>query len=181
MDRELKNRLDKWVSKEYEWLEDQISKNIAKGKMSGYATDLTHHIILDLYKMKDEKITQLLDNGKLKYYVLSGAALQIKSNTSPFWHTWRKQRYSARSGVIEDGNDDFAYEMELDKEETLQDCLDRAISQLHFYQQAIFTKKFKEGMSLQQVHQYYNISKNHLIKDLNKTLKEIRQTCKNAV
>ena len=81
MNKEIKDKLDRWVSKEYRWLLKEIGTNITWGKMSEYTEDLLHHLILDLYKMDEEKIDGMLENGKLKYYLLSGASLQIRSKT----------------------------------------------------------------------------------------------------
>ena len=183
MKQEIKDRLDRWVSREYRWLLKEMGTNITWGKMSEYTEDLLHHIILDLYKMDENKIDGMLENGKLKYYVLSGASLQIRSKTSPFYHIHRKQKLSARSGIIDSSNGDtydLIYEMDLFGEEPLLECFERAQKQLHWYQQTIFNKKFKENLPLQEIHEYYNISKNHLIKDLNIAINEIREICKDA-
>lgn len=183
MKQEIKDKLDRWVNKEYRWLKGEISKNIAWGMMADYSDDLLHHIILDLYKMDEDKIDGMLENNKLKWYVLRGASLQIRSGTSPFYITWRKHKMSARGGIIDsDAGETFtpSYEMEIEPEEGLTECLDRAINQLHWYLQAIFKKKFKEGLPLQEIHEFYNISKVHLVRDLNTAITEIRQTCKDA-
>ena len=183
MKQEIKDKLDRWVSKEYRWLLKEIGTNITWGKMSEYTEDLLHHLILDLYKMDEEKIDGMLENGKLKYYLLSGASLQIRSKTSPFYHIHRKQKLSARSGIIDSNSGnvyDSGYEMSVYGEEPLSECFERAVAQLHWYDQTIFNKKFKEDLPLQEIHEYYSISKNHLVKDLNRVINEIRQTCVDA-
>ena len=79
----IKDRLDAFVNKEYRWIEREVKSNIAYGKMADYADELLQEMILQLYEMKEEKIEELLDNGKLKWYILSGAGLQLRSSTSP--------------------------------------------------------------------------------------------------
>ena len=175
----IKERLNKWVSEEYEWLEREISKNIAKNRMSEYSSDLLHHIILDLYKMDPAKIEGMLDNGKLKYYVLRGAALQIKSQTSPFYRLHRKQKTWARSGLMDTGKyDTETYEMKVEDEETLYDCFQKALNEIDWYLRTLLEKKILEGKTYQEIYEYYNISKTHLIKDINKGLDEVREICK---
>jgi len=184
MSEEIDRRLNEWVSREYEWLRKQIGKNISNGKMKDYTLDLLHHIILDLYKMNPDKIEGMLDNDKLKWYVLRGAALQLKSSTSPFYRTHRKQKMSARSGMIDTGVYDnlSTYEInsQIDDEEELMDCFERAMDSIHWYQRTLLEKKIIEGNSYQEIYEYYNISKTHLIKDINAGLSEIREICKNA-
>lgn len=177
----IQERLNKWVSQEYEWLRKEITTNIAWGRMSEYAEDLLHHIIMDLYKMEEGKLEKLLDNGKLKWYVLSGAGLQLRSGTSPFYKIHRKDRMSARSGMLDEYNKVTQPEVFKDEEaEELMDCFNRAVEQLDWYHKELFTKKFKSGWSFQEMHDHYNISKRHLTKDINKAINQIRSICDGA-
>ncbi len=176
----IQKRLNSWVNDHYEWLKREISKNIANGKMNEFAEDLTHHIIIDLYKMDPAKIEGLLDNGKLKWYCLRGAALQIKSSTSPFYITHRKSRMSARSGMEDTYTPLVESNAFSDEEDGLQECLDRAVSQLDWYLKALWEKKFQQHWTLEDIHKHYNIGKRHLIKDLNKAISEIRDVCKDS-
>jgi len=180
MDREIKRRLDEWVTRMYPWLQDQISTNIANGMMSEYSDDLLHTIVMDLYKLKDHKLQQMLDDDKLGNYVLRGAAIQLKSGNSPFYRQWRKFKMSVRSGVMDDYNPSYHPANNIDKEEDLMNCFERAQKELDWYLQAIWNKKFKEGWTLEEIYKHYNIGKIHLIKDLNTAIEQIRETCKNA-
>jgi hypothetical protein len=65
-----KNKLDKWIGEWYEWLRKEIGRNITKGIMTEYRDDLLHHIIIDLYKLPDEKVEQMIEDDKLRWYVL---------------------------------------------------------------------------------------------------------------
>ena len=183
MSQDIENRLNEWVKEHYQWLAENISKNIAKGRMKEHSTDLLHHIILDLYKMNPAKMEGLLDNGKLKWYVLTGAGMQLRSSTSPFYKTHRKERMQARSGVLDEGMFDNKITVEgsdIDGEEDLLDCFERAMKQINWYQRTLLEKKIIEGKSYQEIYEHYNISKTHLIKDINAGVREIRSICKNA-
>lgn len=184
MNKEIKRRLDKWVSENYEKVRKEIATNIAYGKMGDYADDLYHHILSDLYKVKDEQLKDMLDNDRVIGWILRSSSLQIRSGSSPFYHKFRKHKMGARSGIIDSnsGNTyDEGYYMPDGENEELMDCFDRAHSQLHWYLQTIFNQKFKEGKTLQEIYEYYNITKTHLVKDLNKAINEIRDICKDAV
>ena len=104
--KDLKRRVDEWVQGNYEWLLKEIKTNIAKDQMSQYAYDLTSYLIETLYTMPEEKVSQLLDNGKVGHYLLVGAGMQLRSSTSPFYRTFRKFKMSAR----EDGYRDRDWE-----------------------------------------------------------------------
>ena len=181
MKKKIEDRLNKWVSEEYEWLLGEISTNIAYGRMSSYASDLLHHIILDLYKMNPAKIEGMLDNGKLKWYVLRGASLQIRSQTSPFYRIHRKEKTYARSGLMDSGKyDTETYELDdPDVGEDLYECFKRAMAEIHWYQKTLLEKKIIEGKTYQEIYEYYNISKTHLIRDINEALRDVRLICKN--
>jgi len=172
MNQEIKRRLDKWVEQEYNWLMGQVKKNIAKDQMRDYAEDLLHHVIMDLYKMKDEKLKGLLDNGKLKWYVLSGCGIQIRSQTSPFYSKFRKFKMNARSGA------EYLFDLpeEFENEEWYQ-CFLREWNNLHFYPRTLLEKKFIQGLSYDEIRHTYGISKTHLIKDINQALFDLREKC----
>jgi len=180
MTQENKVRLDKWVSEWYGWLGNEISKNIAKGIMNDYSEDLLHHMIIDTYKLSDDKITQMLDDDKLRWWILRGASLQLRSSTSPFYLLHRREKMNSREPGLP-GSDSNIFEIgsyELDIEiGDLWDCFIKAQEQLHWYHREIFKKKFHENLTIQEIYQFYNISKTHLIKDLNKAINEIRGAC----
>jgi hypothetical protein len=183
MKQEIKSKLDRWVSKEYDWYIGEVGKNITWGRMNDYTEDLCHMMLQSLYQLDEDKVKEMLENGKIKGWLLRGASMQIRSSTSPFYLTFRKHKMSARSGVIDSDNGETntpSYELEIEPEEELMECLDRAVNQLHWYQKALYDKKFKEGWVLEEIHKFYGIGKRHLIRDLNKALEEIRLICKNA-
>ena len=176
-----KQKLDKWVSDHYKWLDGQIRKNIAKGQMADYADDLLQEMILFVYGMKEEKIEMLLDGGKLKWYVLTGAGMQLRSSTSPFYRRIRKHKMSARENGLE-GSDSNIFEKPDDTEELSIECyytcMKREIENLHWYNKTLLKEYWEQGMHLEELHKKYNISKAHLTKDLNAAVLQIRENCK---
>lgn len=187
MNKENKRIIDKWITDNYEWYKKEVSTNITWGVMSQYTDDLIHHVIADLYKQSDEQVEQMISNDKIGHWLLRAASLQIRSKTSPFYYQFRKHKLSVRSGII-DSNSGNTYDIETYEiredvytpDEDLMDCFDRAKSQLHWYLQTIFNKKFQEGQSLQEIWEYYGITKTNLVKDLNTAIAEIRKECEHV-
>lgn len=177
----IKDRLDNWVRKEYKWIDREIRANIAKGRMAEYADDLLQEMFIQLYNMKEEKIAQLLDNGKLKWYVLTGAGMQLRSSTSPFYQRIRKHKMSARENGLA-GSDANIFERIDDTEELSTECyyicMQREIERLHWYNKTLLQEYWIQGLHLEDLHQKYKISKAHLTKDLNSTILTIREACK---
>ena len=179
-------KINKFVSENYKWLMKEVKKNIAKGKMSEYAEDLLHHIILDLYKMDENKINQLLDDGKLKWYILSGCGLQLRSSTSPFYRVHRRTKMSARENYIGGGDHEFNYSGTkgiLEQEyvpyeaDPLYECLMKELDELHFYYRTLVEDKWMNGMTLNQMREKYDITLSNLSKDLKVAYAIIKEKC----
>ena len=175
-----KDRLDDWVRREYKWIDREIRANIAKNQMRDYADDLIQEMMIQLYNMKEEKIEQLLDNGKLKWYVLSGAGMQLRSSTSPFYQRIRKHKMSAREFGLP-GTDANIFERIDDTEELSTECyyicMQREIENLHWYNKTLLQEYWIQGLHLDDLHAKYKISKKHLTKDLNAAILQIRENC----
>ena len=180
MTKETKDRLDKWVNSHYKWLDREIRTNIAKNQMKSYAGELLQEMMIQLYNMKEEKIEQLLNNGKLKWYVLTGAGMQLRSNTSPFYNRIRKHKMSARENGLA-GSDANIFERIDDTEELSTECyyicMQREIENLHWYNKTLLQEYWIQGLHLDDLHAKYKISKKHLTKDLNAAILQIRENC----
>ena len=176
----IKDRLDDWVRREYKWIDREIRANIAKNQMRDYADDLIQEMMIQLYNMKEEKIEQLLDNGKLKWYVLSGAGMQLRSSTSPFYQRIRKHKMYAREFGLP-GTDANIFERIDDTEELNTECyyicMQREIENLHWYNKTLLQEYWIQGLHLDDLHAKYKISKKHLTKDLNTAILQIRENC----
>jgi len=180
MTKNTKLRIDKWVGEKYEWLLGEIKTNIAKGRMSQYADDLLIHMIETIYEQDDDKVNQMLDDGKLEWWLLTGAGRQLRSSTSPFYRLYRKEKSWAREEGIEGSFSNIFEKPGEEYDETLYQCFTEAYEDLHFYQKAIMNKYFYEEKTLQDIHEYYNISKTHLVKDINTAINQIREKCKHC-
>ena len=180
----IQDKLNEYVSKWYKWLLGEVKRNIAKDRMSEYATDLLHHIILDLYNMDEDKISQMIDDDKLRWYVLRGCALQLKSSTSPFYRLHRKEKLQSRENFVHSGDESFSGKGILEKiyepyvEDNLWDCFQREMDNLHWYQKTLMNRYWMENWTLTEMYKHYNISKTHLIRDLNEAMNIIRENCK---
>ncbi len=180
MNKETKNRLDKWVGEKYVWLQDQIYTNIAKGQMKQYGADLTIHMVETLYTQPEDKIIQMLDDDKLGWWLLVGASQQLRSSTSPFYRIYRQEKsWSREDGVPGSFNSIFDRPEEV-YDDSLMECFKETYDNLHWYDKEIMNKYWYENKSIEEVYKYYGISKIHLIKDMNKAINQIRQSCNNC-
>ena len=62
-------KINKFIAENYDRLLSEVSKNVAKGKMSEYREDLLHHILLYLYKLEEKKIDQLLIDSIFNFFI----------------------------------------------------------------------------------------------------------------
>ena len=187
MSREnIDKRINEFVSQNYKWLLSEVKKNIAKGKMFDYAEDLLHHVILDLYKMDEGKLNQLLDDEKMKWYILSGCGLQLRSSTSPFYRIHRKLKMSARENYTSGDDHEFHFSgtkgileqvYEPYQEDELYTCMMEEIENLHFYYRILLEEKWFKGMTLNEMRDKYNITLSSLSKDLKVAYAIIREKC----
>lgn len=178
-----RDKLNKWVEKEYKWIDREIRTNIAKRQMKDYADDLIQEIILSLYNMPDERIEGMLENGKLKWYVLSSAGLSLRSKTSPFYNKIRKHKMYAREHGLPN-SDSNIFEKIDDTEELSTEgyyaCMTREIENLHWYNRTLLKEYWIDNETLDTLHAKYKISKRHLTKDLNECIYIIREKCKDC-
>lgn len=180
MTKETRRRLDKWVGKKYEWIRGEIGRNIAKGQMNQYTDDLTIHMIQTVYTQNEDKIIQMLDEGKLEWWLLTGASMQLRSSTSPFYRTYRQHKSWAREDGYEGSFVSIFDRPDEPYDDSLYECFQEQWANLHFYQKAIMEKYFFEEWPLQKIFEYYNISKRHLVKDINTTINQIRKACQHC-
>jgi len=177
-------QINKYIAQWYDWLLNEISNNIANGMMSEYREDLLHHIILDTYNLPDAKINQMVTDDKLRWYLLRGAALQLKSSTSPFYRIWRRNKMSSRENYTHNGeNESFNGKGILEKiyepyeMAEWEKCFHNEWENLHWYQKHLLERKFIQKWSYQRMFEHYNISKRHIIKDINETILTLRNKC----
>ena len=180
MTKSTKDRIDKWVGEMYVWLNGEIKTNIAKGRMSQYADDLTIHMIETIYNQDEEKVIKMLDNDKLQWWLLTGASMQLRSSTSPFYRIYRKEKGWSREEGIEGSNSNIFERPFEPYEDELYECFIQEYDNLHWYLKKIMDRYWIQGETLTEIHKYYNISKRHLIKDINKAINQIREKCQHC-
>ena len=184
------NKINKYVEEWYGWMLGEVKRNIAKDKMSEYDEDLLHHVILDLYNLPAPKITQMVDDDKLRWYVLTGCGMQLRSSTSPFYRLHRREKMQSRENYTHSSEHEFngsfngigilekVYEPYDDVIERLSVCLQDSMAELGFYHRTLLEKHFIEKWSIQRIHKFYQISKTHIVKDINYGLDYVREYCK---
>ena len=171
-------KLNNYITQWYDWIVNEVKRNIAKGIMSEYAEDLVHHVLLDLYKLKDHKAEQMIEDDKMRWYVLRGCALQLKSSTSPFYRIWRREKMNSRESGLP-GSDKNIFERHYEPFELpcWEECFNNEFPKLHFYQRTLLEQKFMHGWTFDEINDKYNISKVHLTKDINEALLYLRNKC----
>ena len=175
-EEELNNKIGQIIEKYYNWLKREIKTNIAKDSMSGYAEELLHFIIMELYNKSPEKKQKLLDDNKIPFWILTSSGLQLRSGSSPFYSLIRKNRLQARSG-------DLDFEEHIDIQDTpydpeMYDCFKKGMEQLNWYNRKLLEEKFLNQLSFKAISEKYNISTKHLRKDVYIAILEIRKFCK---
>jgi len=182
------DKINRYVGEWYRWMLSEVKRNIAKDKMDEYGEDLLHHVILDLYNLPVDKITQMIDDDKLRWYVLTGCGLQLRSSTSPFYRLHRREKMQSRENYTHSSPEaesfsglgildrvDEEYDDIIDR---LQMCFQDSIEEIGFYHRTLLQKHFIEKWSIQRIHKHYSISKTHIIKDINYALDYVRNNCK---
>jgi len=171
---EIDKGVNEWFRKNYLYLRREISNNIAKDGMNDYTDDLLQYMCIWFLERPDELKQELLEKGLIANYMLRGASIQLKSNTSPFYSKIRKFKMSVREGAgLPDGiDDDDSYE-----NDPLYQCMLRELDNMHFYYRTLIQDKWFEGMTLNQMREKYNITLASLSKDLKVAYAIIREKC----
>jgi DNA-directed RNA polymerase specialized sigma subunit len=65
-------------------------------------------------------------------------------------------------------------------DDSLMECMKEEWEELNFYDKEIMTKYWMDEQSLQQIHEYYGITKLSLTRDINRIINKIREKCNNC-
>jgi hypothetical protein len=167
------------------------SKRISGTNFDKYGEDLLAHCLEDFLINKPVKYQYkvAIEDNKLPNYIGFSMAMQIKSNTSPFWSKYRKDMYNNRGIYLaEDGSVEIDPSIEVGEEIDTDfdtpaylkndlDCVRFALNKIHWYNKTLVEQYFLNGMTYKDLNEKYNISMNSLKKDIDKGLKEIRKIC----
>jgi len=169
IDRELGKVISEW----YDWVLNEVQTKIARDQMKEYGVELLHFVIIELYNKSPEYKKQLLDDGKVPYWLLTSSGLQLRSGSSPFYRQIRQTRMSVRSG--DDSLDTFAYEP---YDGDLYECFTSAMENLDYYHRRLLEEKYLNNLTFTDISKKYQIAIHHLKKDTYIALEMIRKHCK---
>lgn len=130
--------------------------------------------LLSFCELSEERQQQIVNGGKLEHFITKCVSLNFHSSTSPYHRQYRKIHYNHF-----EFNDEI-YEIEDDSDSWVMekcDCIERELENLHWYSKHLIQKKYYEGWTYQQLHQYYNISLNSLVKDIKSAISTLKMKC----
>jgi hypothetical protein len=162
-----------WFNKNYQWLLDNVKKNIAKGGMSEYASDLLSTAIEWFLTRPIEQQYQMYQDGLINNYLWRICSIQLKSQTSPFYNNFRKFKMSARSGVLPEIE---VGDVSIEGSE-LYECFQQTHSTLNFYQQKLIEENYYNGLSYSEISKKYGFSLASLQKEFKIIYKVFRDKC----
>lgn len=162
-----------WINKNYNVLVGNATR-ICRDKNK--AIDVVHHCVMDFIQLPAPKQQQMLDDGKIENWITKCVSLQYKSTSSPYHYQNRKVRMSEDEYL--EYKHDFGDVEEYDfQHDDCMECLEREVKNLFWYTRTLIEKKFIEGMTYQQLHDYFGITKNSLHRDIKAGLRELEEIC----
>jgi len=167
------DKIEHWFKTNYERLVENTNK-ITRDKERTY--DILHECVSSFLQQPKEKQQQICDNGKIEHFITSCVNIQWKSSTSPYHRKHRRQQQT-EVVYVEWQHLDIPTE-ENDLEGECMDCIMRELDNLHFYYRTLIQDKYLKGMTYAELHSYYGISKNSLLKDVKQGLEMLKSKCK---
>lgn len=183
MTREEENKIirmrERWFSENYAKFEREVKRNVIKtsGPMVQFGDDLIQIVVEQFLKKPLPQQKQMIEDNLVQNYLLVTAVRHIQSSTSPFYNQIRKTRLQARSGAMPERSTEE--ENEWLEEQDWYQCFKREHEKMNFYHRQLLEDKYAHGLSFEQIHQKYNITKNSLNKDIKSALKFLRCRCDN--
>jgi hypothetical protein len=170
---------EKWFRDHFSSLQREIQYNICKtsGPMKDYSDDLTQIAVMQFLNKPLEVQKQMLQDSKVENYILVTAGMHIRSSTSPFYNIVRKHKMQSRSGALPDVSNEDDLEW-LEDQEWYQ-CYKREMEKMNFYFRQLLIDKYEQGLSYDDLHKKYNITKTSLNKDVHAALQFLRCRCSN--
>jgi len=167
------DKIEHWFNKHYQLLVDNTNKIT---KSQDITNDVLQECILSFFQQPKEKQLQIYNNGKIEHFITSCVNIQYKSSTSPYHRKHRRQKQTEVFYI------DWKYfdipNEEEDLEAECMDCIMRELDNLHFYFRTLIQDKYLKGMTYAELHSYYGISKNSLLKDVKQGLEMLKSKCK---
>lgn len=182
MNKELRDKVNRWFERNWNHYLNEVRTNITKGIMSDYTDDICAFMYMEFMKQSPEKIEQMIDDGKVLNWMLRSTSFQIKSKTSPFYSRYRKKRanmvptYFAESSY----NQHDAIELD-DYYQCMMECLSEESDLLDWYEKKLIDMKYLKQMTYQQIVETYGFSLVSTKKHLNTALDKIEQYCNKKI
>lgn len=176
-DLEKKDYVDNHITEIYPQLLINMQKICGAGH-SHWGDDLLS-VAMEYFLLKpiDVKYESCINN-KAENFITYIANFQLKSSFSKFWHTHRRFSTSMREYY----SDGYVYNSETDH--TFEDddrmlCIKRAVKDLDPFEKMLVEERILKGMKFKELSERYDIPYNSLTHTLKKTIKKIKNKCKN--
>jgi len=178
-DKEIIRIREEWFSKNYSGFENEVRRNITKtsGPMKDYLHDLIQIAVLQFLNKPLSQQYQMLNDNKVQEYLLVTCKMHIISSTSPFYNIVRKHKLQARSGALPEMSTEN--DLEWLEDQDWYQCFQREMGKMNFYYRQLLIDKYQEGLTFDQLHKKYNITKTSLTKDIRAALQLLRCRCNN--
>lgn len=168
----MENKINRWITENYERLHSN-SCRITSHPDKAY--DILHQCLTDFLSYPPEKQDKIFNQGKLENYLTMCVNIQWKSSTSPYHNLHRKQ--GMRETEYKDWVHDNVEDYNVNDFDLGCDCVLKELNNLHFYYRTLLEDKFIKGMTYQELHKFYGISKNSLLKDIKIGIQMLKQKC----
>jgi len=176
-----------WLNDNWEQLQIN-SRKVCTYNSDKWAGDLLIHVVEDFLKKSIEYQIKVFNDGKIEQWITKAMSMQVRSGTSTFYNTYRRNLYNSRGlYLVENGEtrDKDIYTIEEDlydeKDKGNYECMKWAVSQLNFYDQALIDKRYDKGWTIDSIHKFYGIAKSHLNRDYKRITKQIQESCKQFI
>ena len=178
-EEELKIKLDRWFSRNWDHYCSEVRKNIANGQMSQHADDLSVLIYEEFMKKPHAQKLQMYQDNKILNWMLRAASFQIKSGSSPFYRLHRKHSVKhIPSYFAENEGKAITKEGEWNNDDAWL-CVKEAMTEdnIGWYYSKLLDMKFIQQMTYTDMCEKYGFAINTLKKDIKRALEAAKQHC----
>jgi hypothetical protein len=124
-------------------------------------------------------------DDKLVNWMGRSMSLNLKSSTSPYWNTYRKEAYNSRGVYLSEYNEHGKHELpetptELflkPEERSPLECVMHALEQLDFYHRQLLEDYYIKDWNYKEIHKKYGIPLHHVRLDIQTGVKLIQEKC----
>jgi hypothetical protein len=136
-------------------------------------------------KPLDYQYKVCVTDNKITNYMGRSMSLNLRSNSSPFWHQYRKNGYNSRGVYLVeyenfetyDWEEPIDLDMELKNMNPLE-CVHWALEQVDFYHRALLDDYYLKDMTYKEIRNKYGIPLHHVRKDIEKGVSLLQEHCK---